>query len=585
MWQTTIRENRWRITLLLFLVFLSYFGFKWQQKTGEFNYVVRSDGSGYYAYLPAFFIYDDPTFELTKQNEAVYHNGDISNYYVFKTAEGKHYNKYFPGLAVLQLPFFLLACLFAKLIGAPVDGYSTVFQVFFWIGSLVYAFAGLFLWLRFLRLFFKEKTEQVAPALLLFCVATPVVFYSFFTPSFTHVYSLFLFGALLNVVIKLRDGISSKGMILTGVLLGGIFLLRPTNLVILLAIPILWNEAGGFKDWLNRLFRQHLRKVFWLIISFLTIASILPLMWKWQTGNWVVWSYSGEGFDFLHPPLWSTLFSFRMGLFLHTPVLLLVGIGWWFWFREKRFQAIWWAVYAMVNCWVIFSWWCWDYESPFGNRPFTEHMILLILPLFFVLKKRRLLVLGGLVFFALVGVVRLCTQTTGWMSDQRFTKENYLSSLCFWDKANDGRWYFTQSCEPHGAVTFEQELLMKNEQLDVKPADEFVLTTTYTFPKNRNGARYYLRATLDKWVVGSKQFENVFLVVDASRDGLKHRFYKAIDLYNDKLEARNTWKSLVFETQVYDFLEEYDHVTVYIWNPGKQHFQLRNIRFLLQCYR
>lgn len=585
MWQAIFRENRWKLPILMFLVCLSYFGFKWQQKTGEFNYVVRSDGSGYYAYLPALFLYNDPTFERAKQAEAVYHYGDISNYYVFKTADGSHYNKYFPGLAVMQVPFFLLACLFAKLIGAPVDGYSTVFQVFFWIGSLVYTFAGLFLWLRFLRLFLKEKMGQIAPALLLFCVATPVVFYSFFTPSFTHSYSLFLIAALLNVVFKLKDEITSRRMVLTGLLLGLLFLLRPTNLVVVLALPFLWNAASDFREWFNRIFSQHKWKIVWVILSFIVLVSILPIVWKWQTGNWIVWSYSGEGFDFLHPPLWSALLSFRMGLFLHTPVLLLVVMGWWFWFRENRFQAIWWAFYALVNCWIIFSWWCWDYESPFGNRPFTEHMVLLVLPLFFILKKHKQLVMVALTFFALVGVVRLYTQTTGWMSDQRFTKENYLQSLCFWDQNNNGRWYFTQSCQPHGKALFEQDLLVKNELQEVKPTDEFVLTATYAFPENRNGARYYLRATLDKQVVENDKFENVFLVVDAAREGLKHRFYKAIDLHNDKLEARNTWKSLVFETQVYDFLEEYDHVTVYIWNPGKRHFQLRNIRFLMQCYR
>lgn len=211
-------------------------------------------------------------------------------------------------------------------------------------------------------------------------------------------------------------------------------------------------------------------------------------------------------------------------------------------------------------------------------------MVILILPLFFLLKKARRFTLAAMAFFGVIGLIRLYTLTTGFISDQRFTQANYLESLCFWKEENHGRWYFTQSCEPHGAVRFSRGLLDQTGIIEVRSTDEFLLTASYPFPKKRNGERYYLRVTLDKKVLSQLPFENVFLVVDAAKDGLKHRFYKSIDLYNDKLEAGNCWKSLVFETQVYDYLEEYDRFTVYIWNMGKAHFQLRNVHYELMVY-
>lgn len=577
--------NSWKSPIVWMLLVFTVVSYTKQTENGFFDYTIRSDGSGYYAYLPTLFIYQDPTFEKAKQAEAYYHQGNTSNYFLFKTEGGKLYNKYFPGLAVLQLPFFVLACIFAKLSGSPIDGYGPIFQFFFWFGSLFYALAGTWFLQQFLRMFLKKTNHAFSLILPLFFLATPLVFYCFFTPSFTHVYSFFLFAVCLWLLLKLRQTPRTKWMVMLGGIAGLIVLLRPTNLVFFLAAPMLWTSGKEFVDWLKTVLRENKRGIALMLTTFFIFLSLLFLLWKWQTGEWIVWSYSGEGFDFLHPPLFSTLFSFRSGLFLHTPVMILVIIGWYSWYSENRFQAVWWGIYAVVNAWIIFSWWCWDYESSFGNRPFTEHLAVLILPLFFLLKSRPKLVYAGLIAFACIGSVRLYNHLSGRMSDQRFTKENYVASLAFWETKNAGRWYFTRSCEPHGSVILEQELFAQPEIHEVKAEEEFLFTASYPFPEKRRGARYYVRVTLDKKVVSPEPFENVFLVIDAAKEGVNHRFYKSIDLFNDKEEGRGEWKSLVFESQVYDFLEEYDQFTVYIWNAGKHRFQLKNVHYSLQVYR
>lgn len=585
MWAQSLLKDKWKLILIGFLACCTFWGYSWYSQKNDISYVIRSDGSGYYAYLPSVFIYNDPTFLKAQASEANYHNGEVSRNYIFKTKDGAHYNKYFPGLAILQIPFFLLACLFAKLFGSPVDGYSAIFQVFFWISSLFYCYAGILLWWRILKSFFQLSAKTIVPFILLIALASPIVFYSFKTPSFTHVYSFFLIAVFINLLIKLKEATTTKRLFLLGITLGLIFLLRPTNLVVILAVPLIWTSWNAFMNWFKALFTVHLQKTFVFFIMFLGVVSMLFFAWKWQTGNWIVWSYSGEGFDFLHTPFISGLFSFRMGLFLHTPVLLLAILGWFFWFKENRFQAIWWAVYAIINAWIIFSWWCWDYESSFGNRPFTEHMILLTFPIILFIKKHKKLALTGLVVFALLGTIRLYTFTTNQMVYQRFTKDNYLSSLRFWDKQNEGRWYFTRACEPHGNVVGSWDLLNQKEEIIFQPSDEFKLTAEFKIPQHRKGERYFIRAKLDKQLLNNQPFEQVFLVIDAHKEGLSHRYYKAIDLYNDKLEGKNSWKSLIFETQVYDFLEEYDQVSVYIWNSGKQHFKLKNIHYRLEAYR
>ena len=51
------------------------------------------------------------------------------------------------------------------------------------------------------------------------------------------------------------------------------------------------------------------------------------MLWKWQTGSWVVYSYKDEGFDFMHPHFWEFLFSFQKGWLLWSPI---IGIAFFF---------------------------------------------------------------------------------------------------------------------------------------------------------------------------------------------------------------------------------------------------------------
>ena len=77
--------------------------FKKDYKTG----VIEADAKGYYAYLPAVFIYHDLNFGFYKQIEQeTYYNPNLSYDYL-RVHNNKAINKYYAGTAVLLLPFFL----------------------------------------------------------------------------------------------------------------------------------------------------------------------------------------------------------------------------------------------------------------------------------------------------------------------------------------------------------------------------------------------------------------------------------------------------------------------------------------------
>lgn len=549
------------------------------------RFVVRSDGRGYYAYLPALFIYNDGSFQKSAAAEKSHFEHGIDQLYLFKDANGNQYNKYFPGIAVLQLPFFGIACLIAWLFNQPVDGYSSIFLFCFYLGSLFYSLLGIRLFSKVVNHLYPQQLNQTKWIIPLLYLATPLFYYHVITPSFSHLYSFVFFGLFAWQFFRIVKNPRLHHFFLWGLILGMITILRPTNLSIVLIIPFLAGSWENTVSFFKQLFAAAGKHFFASASGFILVVSLVFVSWKWQTGNWIVWSYSGEGFTFLSPQLWATLFSFRIGLLVHTPILLLAVSGALFLFKTNRFQAISWSIYFVATAWIIASWWCWDYESPFGHRPMTEHLLFLVLPLFPLVLRYKKISVGLILLFSIVGGIRFYEIKTGFMADQRFTNNNYFSSLNCFSPQNRNRWNFTQSCVPFGTRINSKTLLHAPHEKTIAPMEEFSFTAQATLPKPRTNEKFAYRVTLQKRI-STAYFKDVYLVIDAYTKSESKRYYKAIDLFNDREEGRLDWsETLVFEGHIHDYLQEYDEVKIYLWNPGKQHLQIRHLQIQLDTYK
>ncbi len=372
-----------------FISFLIIFSFVRLTKMDELRNVIYSDGKGYYAYLPSLLIHHDENFEKTRQAEKKYFGFDDLQLYLHKDRNGKTYDKYFPGLAILQLPFFVIACGISWISGQPITGYSDVFLFCFYLGSLFYSVLGMILFSRCLRDLFPNQGKALQWLIPILYISTPLFFYAINIPCLSHLYSFFLFGCFARLVLRLKNTVSWKDLFLLGIVVGMIFLVRPTNGVVVLILPVLL----GSKSEVIRVFKEILQSKMYgipvTIIGFLIPLGILFGVWKWQTGSWILWSYSGEGFNFLSPHIYEHLFSFRIGLFWQIPIMILVFTGWIYFFKENKFAALFWFIYFAINLWIFSSWWCWDFESAFGSRPYTEHLFFLLIPVIFLFEKHR----------------------------------------------------------------------------------------------------------------------------------------------------------------------------------------------------
>lgn len=546
--------------------------------------VIRSDGRGYYAYLPALLIYNDGSFTSSMSKEKEYFPECTDQLYIYKDAQNKNFNKYFPGVAILQLPFFGMACGVSALLNLPVDGYSWVFSLFYYLGYLFYAISGMICSHLLLIQLFPEQKKSIRFFFPLLYFSSTLLFYSFNTPSFSHAYSIFLFAAFGLLVLQLKKSNSLKSYVLIGFVFGLIFLVRPTNILILFIVPFLLGNRSAFRQFAVNLFHHNAKRLLVAICACLLTCSFLFLVWKWQTGNWILWSYNGEGFDFLQPHIFDSLFSFRNGMFLHNPVILFSVVAVIFLWKSDRFLALVWSLYFALNLWIISSWWCWDYESPFGNRPFSEHTIFLLLPLLKLLETSlKKLTTSLLLITSVIGIVRYFEISSGYMPDQRFTSENFLASLKFWDKRNENRWYFSKGCPPYG--TSVKTYIISNEpQERIVGGDEFLLSGKIVLPKKRNNERYYYRVSVQK-KHNQITFEGVHLVLDAVSKDKTHRFYRCIPFYNDLRDGGGKWVTVEMSGQVYDNLYQYDTISIYIWNQSRKNFILKDAHIELDVYR
>lgn len=556
---------------------------------GEFKNVIRSDGRGYYAYLPAIFIHNDPTFEASLKAETAHALPDFNQFYLYRNDAGQTYNKYFPGIAVLQAPFFAGGCIMATISGASVDGYSEPFEFAFLLGSLFYSILGIFLFSAVLKRLFPELDEIIPWLVIAVYFATTLLMYNTYTLGLSHHYSFFLFSWFAWLVLKLKETWSVRHVVLLGLVLGLIALVRPTNILVVLSLPLLLGDLTTLQLFFQTLFARKARLFLIGTASFLAVVLVQFSLWKWQSGHWVVWSYSGEGFNFGHPAFFENLFGFRSGVLVHTPLILISALVSLLWIKTDRFKAAFWWIYLLVNTWVISSWWCWDYETSFGNRPFTEHTIFLMLPLFSLLQaqKPKLSQFRALsvvfVAFALLGAVRYFSYTSDYMIDQRFTASNYFESLAVWNDDNFGRWQYPHSVVPFGECSHENVLRDDHNTVEITPEIQFFGEGLLALNgHDRSHEILYFRVSMEKKC--TQPVSGAVLVVHAFTNDQSKSYYRAMPLFNDRLEGVSDWAEISFSGQIPDHFKEFDQVKIYVWNKDQEHFELRNLKISVDQY-
>jgi hypothetical protein len=375
--------------------------------------VIWSDSEGYYKYLPGLFVIQD----IHKIPE-----GSIWPTYNDK---GEYMIKYSSGVAILQLPFFLVGLLIQVLLGI---NYHDIFNDYYaWsvqIAGLFYGLLGIYLLKDFLKSL-NTYIQILTISAVLF--GTNFFYYLTNEAGMSHVYSFFLLILFVRQTKTFYIDISLKKTIFIGLTLGLITLIRPTNILIFLLFAF-W-DINSFEDFKNRILLFSSKWHLILVIGICSFIVFIPQFFYWyeMTGNWIFYSYTEEGFNYLKSPKFlDILFDTRNGLFIFTPMALLYFAALYktLSFKEIPSKSI--LFITIIWMYLFASWWCWWFGGSLGYRSFIEIYALLSIPLGYYLQylwkhsKIKLTVISlfiGLFCYYNIAITRLYI-SSGKMWDQ-----------------------------------------------------------------------------------------------------------------------------------------------------------------------
>ncbi len=339
----------------------------WHNNQNTFSW----DIANYYSYLPAY---------LNNNGSFEFNNPSFNQSYLpVCPFDNKHIPKTTYGVAFLYSPFYLLGQKIAINQNDARDGFSEPFSTAIHWGTMLYALLGLLLLRNYLIKYFSEKITTITLAILY--LGTSLFYYGVAMPEMPHAMLFFLFSAFLLVNyhwhIKQTFGLS----VLLGLIIGLVALIRPTDVMIVFLL-LFWPIAGKFQ-WKEKLFffiRNYKYVLTMLIAAFLVWLPQM-LFWYSRTGHYLYFSYGDERFFWTDPQIINVLFSYRKGLFVYTPLILLAFVGFYFMkdkLRELRIVLI---FITILNIYIISCWWDWFFGGCFAARSFVQHFAYLAIPL------------------------------------------------------------------------------------------------------------------------------------------------------------------------------------------------------------
>lgn len=368
------------------------------------GHIFVTDKAQYHIYLPAIFIYNDlAKMSFYEKIDEYYRPVGDYKWYGLAYVDGNRVNKYSLGVALHELPFFLIAHWINTTFNIDTaDGYSPPYQLGAILSGLFYVVIGLVFLRKVLRNYYNDTV--VALTLLGISFGSNLYHYTVFDVGMSHPYSFFQFSFILYSTDLLYRTSKNKYLYYIAIGVGLAVITRVTTAIVIL-IPILWgiNNIDSIKNrftfWGKKL--KHLLLA--LIVGFIVLGIQLSY-WKYTSGSWIYYSYGEESFVWSEPKIFQGLFGFRKGWFVYTPIAFFAVLGLFIRNKAIKYQRLAIIVFMVINVYIIFSWWNWWYGGGYGSRPLIEAMAIMALPLAalinYIIGKRRIIlnITGGIVF-------------------------------------------------------------------------------------------------------------------------------------------------------------------------------------------
>ena len=589
------------IGIALLYSFFQIYGFLDNKKSG----IIRSDGLGYYSYLPAMFIHGDYTQSfLEKAYKDNYKDGSIPEY--MQIVNDRPVDKYFFGVAVLIYPFFILAHLLSLLFGQVPDGYSIIYQYFVGFAAIFYVFLACIFISKLLR-------HYIISSGIIFLINISMVFgtnlfhYTVLEPSMSHAYSFAMVAGFLYFTKEVIATQNAKYLLGVFITLALITLIRPVNALVILIIPFL----SGTPETLINSFKLILKEYKVVIISALIAVGIVflqCLLWYMQTGKWIVYAYTYERFYFDKPEILNVLFSYRKGLFVWTPLLFISLTGIIFLLRKMKFAFLSVVLFLGILVYIVSSWYMWYYGMSFGFRPLIDFfpVFAVLLALGFNLFKSKI-AKYVMVFFCL-GCIYV-NQVQAYQYRHFILHWSVMSKEKYWKVflKTDDKWkgYLWENLvagdiegtsKAHYKTDFETQSIFwdnkgrkevsskahsGNYVAEILSSDEFGPTisigndTTLGSIKN-----VILNCSFYIYDDQISSPDSTFLVISLHSMEGRSYFYKLQSMQRDS-EERGNWRKKSYAIKLAQLESPHDELRIYYWNPQKNNILIDDFELSL----
>ncbi|MCB0795558.1 MAG: hypothetical protein KDB88_12550 [Flavobacteriales bacterium] len=338
------------------------------EEEGGWRHPLHADAFGYYVYLPGA-IHSGMLVDGTSDHFRLrlVQNG-------IDTTGGKIVTKYTYVTALMQLPFYLAAELIEG--WGVTDGTSDTHVKLMVISGITYWTIGLLLLGRVLLRRSGLGVGWTVVLLGLASFTTPLFYYAYRMPGYSHVYSFFLVTVLLYTLPWQAGDRRSDHHSVLHYLAGALLIVaRPVDVVIVMVL-FAWS-VGRVRDpgWAARALAYH-------TVALLVVALPQFIYWNWAHGEWLHYSYQGEGFDhWSSPRIGLTLFAARNGLIPWAPLFAFFPLAAFYAARARAWLAVMSAVAIILILYLNASWHDWAFGCSFGQRATVQYVPLLLLVL------------------------------------------------------------------------------------------------------------------------------------------------------------------------------------------------------------
>ena len=542
--------RNWIVLLGIFGV-VGWFIYAVHSSTGYFDYrsEIAGDKAGYYVYLPAIFIYDLQGDELPDNIISKVYNG-----FQVDSSSGLIRTKYSIGVAMMQAPAFLLIHAYQKHTAGLTDGFSGPYHNVPNVSAWIFASLGLWFMYRWLSNYYKAALA-IGVILLVF-FGTHLFYYAVRETAMSHVYSFFLFTALLWQLESLKsDRTGSLGFALMGVALGLMVVVRPLNILFIVAAVVFYRLQ-------DRSFISKVTQPRSLLLLAFSMLVVFPQLWYWHelTGNWIYYSYENEGFaNLVNPQFKSLLLAPLNGLLPYVPLYALMVLSSFIWLRRKPELTLFYVGFFILLSFILASWHRPQFGCGYSSRNYVEYLAIFALPLAELLHylrgKRKGLLIALLTVFSIVNMKLTYAYETCFWGGSMWDWSEYRNMLC--------RGVYVNQWNPG----------------DLDPDREFVMVAGFKNPALESMPAYAY-AELSAGLGDPAAGDSTLLVMELWHSDSLWGWWGVNTA--DKLEEKPFSRKIHQHIKLPDNYPPGSHFKLLVWNKGRDSLELDYLRLWLR---